>query len=154
MPGLRLGYVASADKGLVADIRRALPIWHVNSLAQYFLDILPKYRSEYAASRRMVIAAREAMARELDQVAAVRVVPSQGNYFCLELPRWTTSAQVQDLLFSAHGLYVKDLGAKPGLRPDGFIRVAVRTPEENTRLAVALSRTLGELARALGRDAA
>lgn len=154
VPGLRLGYLASADRELVAEIRRELPIWHVNSLAQYFLDILPKYRTEYAASRRMVIAARERMAVELDQVAAVRAIPSQGNYFCLELPRWTTSAQVQELLFSSHGLYVKDLGDKPGLRPGGFIRVAVRTPEENARLVAALSRTLGELARAVGRDAA
>ncbi len=147
VPGLRLGYVATADRQLVCELRENCPIWHVNSLAQYFLDILPKYRTEYAASLRRAAEARQAMGAALREVEGLTVYPSQANFFLLKLPPHIPSARLQEALFHKERIYIKDLGAKTGLTPDRYVRVAVKTFEENALLVAALRETLTELTK-------
>ena len=142
VPGIRLGYIASSNRALIREVRSELPIWHINSMAQYFIDILPKYRSDYAASREQVLAAREEMGLLLEEVPNLKTYPSFANYFCCELPAAISSAKLQQELFLNHRLLIKDLGRKCGLTPDRFIRIAVKTPEENRRLVLALAETL------------
>ena len=36
IPGIRLGYAASANTGRIAELRSHLPIWGINSLAQFY----------------------------------------------------------------------------------------------------------------------
>jgi len=154
VPGLRLGYVATDDRQLIGEIREQCPIWHVNSLAQYFLDILPKYRGEYADSLRRSAEARRQMRAALETVEGVTVFPSQANFFMLRLPPGVTSSRLQEILFHKRRLYVKDLGAKSGLEPESFIRVAVKTDEENAMLVAALREVLGAVNEARPRVAA
>lgn len=139
IPGLRLGYIASANAPFIAEVRDKLPIWHINSIAQHFISILPKYKKEYAKSREQVIRDREEMMALLEGVPDLVTYPSFANYFCCKLPPWVTGAALQEYLFSKHNILIKDLAEKPGLLPNRFIRVAIKTPEENKRLASALT---------------
>ncbi|WP_291329800.1 aminotransferase class I/II-fold pyridoxal phosphate-dependent enzyme [Desulfovibrio sp. UCD-KL4C] len=142
VPGIRLGYVATADTKRIAEMRSALPIWHINSLAQYFIDILPKYRNDYAAARSMVIAARDEMYELLCDIPSIKIIPSFANYFCCELPDGVSSDEIQERLFMDYKFLVKDLGKKQGLPKNKFIRIAVKRPEENKMIVNALAETL------------
>jgi len=118
------------------------------------LDILPKYRGEYADSLRRSAEARRQMRAALETVEGVTVFPSQANFFMLRLPPGVTSSRLQEILFHKRRLYVKDLGAKSGLEPESFIRVAVKTDEENAMLVAALREVLGAVNEARPRVAA
>lgn len=144
VPGIRLGYIASADRELIGKVRTDLPIWHINSVAQYFLDILPKYRADYAGARARVIEARDEMGEMLNNVPGMKVIPSFANYFCCELPEGVSSDFIQEQLFMNHRMLVKDLGKKQGLPEGRYLRLAVKTPEENQMLVEALTKTLSE----------
>jgi len=145
IPGLRLGYVASGNTQFIAEIRERLPIWHINSIAQHFINILPKYKKEYAVSREKMIRNRDEMKALLEGVPDLTVFPSFANYFCCKLPPWTTGTALQEYLFTKHNILIKDLASKPGLTPHRFIRVAVKTPEENKQLASAMTAGLVHL---------
>ena len=49
-PGIRLGYVFSNNIELISKIKSSLPIWNYNSMAEYFLEIMLKYRNEFENS--------------------------------------------------------------------------------------------------------
>ncbi|MEZ4617662.1 MAG: aminotransferase class I/II-fold pyridoxal phosphate-dependent enzyme [Caldilineaceae bacterium] len=56
VPGLRLGYSYTANRALVERMRKALPTWNINTLAEYYLSLLTRTDHDYHASRRRVIA--------------------------------------------------------------------------------------------------
>ena len=47
VPGLRLGYAYSGNLYLLNRLRRFLPTWNLNTLAQYFLSLLPSTDADY-----------------------------------------------------------------------------------------------------------
>ena len=44
IPGSRLGYAATGNAERLADLRSDLPIWSINSFAQYFLEEMGGYQ--------------------------------------------------------------------------------------------------------------
>ena len=47
VPGLRLGILASADKELIACIKKEVSIWNLNSFAEFFMQIYNKHEKDY-----------------------------------------------------------------------------------------------------------
>lgn len=47
IPGLRLGIAVSGDHKLMDELQQKLPVWNINSLAEYYLQILDKYIIDY-----------------------------------------------------------------------------------------------------------
>ena len=45
--GLRLGVIATADTDLIAFMKKDVAIWNINSFAEYYLQIIEKYRDDY-----------------------------------------------------------------------------------------------------------
>lgn len=39
VPGLRLGVLASSDKGLISKIKKEVSIWNINSFAEFYMQI-------------------------------------------------------------------------------------------------------------------
>src|SRR5580692_857857 len=52
VPGLRLGYCYSGNLYLLNRLRRFIPTWNLNTLAQYFLSLLPPTDGEYHLARK------------------------------------------------------------------------------------------------------
>ena len=50
IPGLRLGYAASVNQSRIAELRSHLPIWGINSLAQFYLETIGEFRQEFIES--------------------------------------------------------------------------------------------------------
>ena len=47
VPGLRLGILASANKELIARIKKEVSIWNINSFGEFFMQIYNKYEKDY-----------------------------------------------------------------------------------------------------------
>lgn len=142
VPGLRLGILAGGNQQLLERIRKQLPIWNINSLGEYFLQIFEKYQKEYQHALELFRKERAEMYEELKSIRQLRVIPSQANYFICEIMDGGSSIQIAELLLNRYNILVKDLSLKKGMEGRNYIRAAVKTKAENMRLAEALKHIL------------
>ena len=133
VPGLRLGYAASGDVQFIARLRAALPIWSINSLAQFFLENLRGYRPQFTDSCEQVRAATQALYRGLQGVPFLKPYPTRGNYVLCRTAPGLTGSGITARLFDEFGVLVNDCSGKRGL-DSRFFRIASRTTEENEEL--------------------
>ena len=139
IPGVRLGYAATGDAERLAALRNDLPIWSINSFAQFFLEEMGKYQWEYTESCRRVREATLKLVRGLEEVPYLYPYPTQGNFVLCSVLYGFTGEELAARLFEDSRILINDCGSKDGL--DGnFIRIACRTEEDNDRLVQALMR--------------
>ncbi|ADL05158.1 aminotransferase class I/II-fold pyridoxal phosphate-dependent enzyme [Lacrimispora saccharolytica] len=142
VPGLRLGLLACSDPEVIRRVRKELPIWNINSLAEYFLQIFEKYRRDYQEALEHFKSTREKLFRSLQSIRQLKLYPSQANFIMCEITDGCSATQIAELLLNRYNILVKDLSHKPGMEGREFIRIAVRTEEDNERLADALKHIL------------
>ena len=144
VPGLRLGILASADKALIARIKKEVSIWNINSFAEFFMQIYNKHEKDYLKACEKFVAERADFEEKLRTVSYLRVMPSEANYFlCEVLPPYTATGIVIHTLKN-YNILTRDCSRKPGLDPrKQYMRIAVRNHEENGRLVDAL-KSLGK----------
>ena len=138
VPGLRLGIMATADTALVDRVKRDVAIWNINSFAEFYLQIFGKYEADYRKACHRFIQERRRFEQLLRQVSFLRVIPSQANYFCLEVTQRFTSGELTRRLLADYEIMVKDCNSKHFLEGKNYIRVSVRSTEDNNRLIAAL----------------
>ena len=142
VPGLRLGILASADKDLIARIKKEVSIWNLNSFAEFFMQIYNKHEKDYQRACAKFVAERDSFEQELRTIPFLHVMPTQANYFlCEVLPPYKAS-EIVIYMLKQHNILTRDCSLKPGLDPNKqYMRIAVRNHEDNTRLTEGL-RTL------------
>lgn len=136
VPGIRLGVLASADKDRIAQLKKDVAIWNINSFGEFFMQIFEKYSKDYLMSLEKIKESRSLLLRELEKVSYLRVIPSQANYIMCEVTNGLTSRELAEKLLKKDVL-IKDLSAKV-TNEKQYIRLAVRNEEENRRLVEAL----------------
>lgn len=138
IPGVRLGIMVSGDAGLIADMKKRVAIWNINSFGEFYMQIAEKYKADYAASLAEIKAVRRELAEELKGIKGLRVVPSQANYLLVELTGGISAGELTEKLLLQYNILIKDLSKK--IQRDGkqYIRLAVRNREDNGRLIAAL----------------
>ena len=139
VPGLRLGILASADKELIARIKKDVSIWNLNSFAEFFMQIYNKHEKDYQRACDKFVKERADFYEKLCQIPFFRVMPSQANYFlCEVLPPYTAS-EIVIYMLKQHNILTRDCSLKTGLDPNKqYMRIAVRNHEDNTRLVEGL----------------
>lgn len=85
VPGLRLGVLASSNLLLIDRVRKNVPIWNINSFAEFYMQIFNKYEQDYKQACRLFIRERDRFYVDLQQIGYLRIIPSQANYFCVRL---------------------------------------------------------------------
>ncbi len=139
VPGLRLGILASADKALIAQMKKEVSIWNLNSFAEFFMQIYNKHEKDYQKACEKFVIERDSFERQLRTVPFLRVMPSQANYFLCEVLPPYTAKEIVIYMLRHHNILTRDCSLKPGLDPNKqYMRIAVRNHEDNTRLAEAL----------------
>lgn len=132
VPGIRLGALASGDTGLIAELRRQIPIWNINAFGEYFLQIIGKYQKDYAASCRRIAEERNRFGSLLGGIGIFeKVYPSQANYFLCGLKAGLSARRLSEYLLDRCGVYIKDLTGKKGIPGEGWVRIAVRDRADN-----------------------
>jgi len=140
VPGLRLGYCYSANLFVLNRLRRFVPTWNLNTLAQYFLSLLPPTDAAYHEGRKRLIADARWLYGNLRTIPRLQVYPTGANFVLFKIQNAMTATELQARLLAEHQMYVRDCSNKLGM--DAFhIRVASQGYEKDARLVEAL-RTL------------
>lgn len=138
VPGLRLGYIASGNEKFVKQMRNHCPIWNINSLAEAFLEILPRYQSDYIDSCEIIRRDRDSLYERIQQVPYLKAYEPAANFVFAQVQGDMTSADLRERLFLGYGLLIKDCSNKTGLEDKDYVRISVRKPLDNDRLIKAL----------------
>jgi histidinol-phosphate/aromatic aminotransferase/cobyric acid decarboxylase-like protein len=138
VPGLRLGIMASADASLIERVKNDVAIWNINSFAEYYLQIFGKYEKDYKQACYQFIEERNRFEKLLRQIPYLRVIPSQANYFCIEVIDRFTTEELTKRLLAEYEIMIKDCNSKNYLKGRNYIRVSVRNTEDNDQLIAAL----------------
>lgn len=138
VPGLRLGILCSANTEMIQRMKKQVSIWNINSFAEFFMQIYPKYRADYQKACDQFIATRNDFERELQQIPFIHVMPSQANFFFLEVLPPYKPKQLCAILLKKYKILASACLAKKGIEPDKYMRIAVRSHKDNERFIKAL----------------
>lgn len=144
IPGIRLGVLFSMDKELIDMIKKDAAIWNINSFAEFYMQIMEKYNKEYEWALDKLRIVRHEMLEELRKVKGLRVIPSQANYFLVEITNGMSARELTRILLLRYNLFIKDLSGKISADKGQYIRLAVRTREDNRKLLKALNKLLSQ----------
>lgn len=145
IPGLRLGVLASSDKQLLKKIQYQMPIWNINSFAEYYLQIQRLYRKSYIDACNRIAEQRHLLYENLVKLTGIIPYPSQANYIMCELEEGINSKDLATLLLKKHNILIKDLSVKSGFHNKPFIRIAVKSKEDNDLLIFGMKKCLEQL---------
>lgn len=138
VPGLRLGVLCSADEALIAGLKKQVSIWNINSFAEFFMQIYPKFRDDYNHACEQFIKAREDFEVELKKIPFIKVMPSQANYFFIEVLPPYKPKELCAILLKKYNILASACLAKKGIEPNKYIRIAVRNHGDNEKFIQAL----------------
>lgn len=142
IPGIRLGILATSDIAFLKQIESNLAIWNINSFAEYFLEIFPLYKRNYILACNQLGEERERFAKGLRDITYLKVYPSQANYILCRVTD-IKSRELANLMLENYDILIKDLSTKTGFDGKQYIRIAIKSKEENDFLLEAL-RKIGE----------
>lgn len=140
IPGLRIGYLLTADLRFAATVRAHLPIWNLNGMAESFLRQVGRYRSEFAASCTVVRDTSQELYRALRELPGLAPLRPDANFvFCKITTPGLTGPALARRLYVEHGILIKECASKTMPEADRYLRIASRTAAENRQLIDALS---------------
>ena len=134
VPGIRLGILCSADKGLIAKMKKTVSIWNLNSFAEFFMQIYTKYEKDYKAACEQFIKERDAFGDELRKIKFLRVMPSEANYYLCEILPPKKANELVLTMLKKYNILTRDCSDKKGFDGKQYMRIAVRSHEDNARL--------------------
>ena len=136
IPGLRLG-LAVADAAMIRRLRELQPPWPVNTLAMAVGAEALADKEYQVKTRQYVDRARARMVDELQRIGGFTVYPGRANFLLLRLDHAEQNAADLTKKLLRQGIAIRDCGNFQGL-DSRFIRIAIRSEEENARLITAV----------------
>ncbi len=136
VPGLRLGLFVG-DAHTVARMSRLRDPWSVNALALTAAETLVSQDDYLRRTREWLDAERPRAAALLAGIPGARACDGVAPYCLVELPPRVGATDLRDSL-ARRGIGVRDASMFHGLGPR-WLRVGVRTPAENDRVAAAIA---------------
>lgn len=133
VPGLRLGVLATGNKEYLSIINNNLPIWNINSFAEYFLQIITIYKKDYHKGCNKIKEERHRFYQELTKIKELSVYHSEANYFMIKLNKGSSN-ELAEYLLTNNKMLIKVLNNKNGFDNHEYIRIAIKTEEENNIL--------------------
>jgi histidinol-phosphate/aromatic aminotransferase/cobyric acid decarboxylase-like protein len=135
--GLRLGYVLTSNEDVKRVLRDALPIWNVNSLAEYLIEALPRYRDQHRASIERVMADTLWFFESLREVPYLVPFPTHANAVFCQVHG--DGRRLAELLLERYGFMVKEGIQQAELKTkNSYVRMGFRNREDNGKLLAAL----------------
>lgn len=134
VPGLRLGIMASGNLEIVKEISSYCSIWNINSFGEFFMQIIGKYSKDYKEACDKISVVREKMQKKLNAINGIKVYNSQANYVLCKIEKENLDINSVMTKLLHKNLLIKDCSNKKGFDGGIYIRLAVRTEEENNIL--------------------
>ena len=140
LPGLRLGY-AIAHPDRLQQWQTWRDPWPVNALAAAAAEAVLTEHNYQHRTWQWLEATRPALFAQLQEIPGLHPLPGEANYLLLRCDRPGSHIQLE--LLRRHRILVRDCLSFAELG-DRYLRVAIRTPEENQRLIASLQDVLGQ----------
>lgn len=121
IPGMRVGWLYSANQGLVQQLGHYVSPWSVNSLAQALAKALVGVSVESTVAQ--IQATKQHFLAKIAPLAWLRAYPSEANFVLLKSHR--LCAQALHDFFSKHRILIRDCSNFVGLDAS-FIRLSVK----------------------------
>lgn len=142
LAGLRVGY-GVGYKELVGFVERVKPPWNLNLLAQV-ASIEALRDGEFAHSiRRLVGKERSFLLEGLRKIRGLEPLPSVANFILVDIRGSGLNSRELTRALLKKGVLVRDCSSFQDLGEE-YIRVAVRSREDNLKLLDSLREVLGE----------
>lgn len=133
VPGLRLGVLASGNKEYINIINNNLPVWNINSFAEYFLQIISIYKKDYVIGCKKIKEERNRFYNELLKIKELNVYKSEANYFMIKLNSGKAE-ELAEYLLDNNKILIKVLNGKNGFDDGEYIRIAIKSTIDNDYL--------------------
>ncbi|MGN6628444.1 MAG: pyridoxal phosphate-dependent aminotransferase [Candidatus Nitrosocosmicus sp.] len=140
LAGLRVGYGIS-NKKIIEKMKNQVIAWNVNGLAQIAAIEALKDKNYINSTKKIVEIERESCFRRLKKNNKVKPVPTDVNFYLIEILNDKISTEIADTLLHKNRILVRDCKTFTGMN-NKFIRVAIKRPQENVRLLNALEKAL------------
>jgi len=134
--GIRFGYLV-ANPGLAGKIRKTLPKWNLNSLAETIVFMLRDHGAEYQRSLQLLARDRYSMAVQLAQLPELTVFTSQANFLLVKLAPGLDGTDLRDYLINEHQVFIRECGNKLGMSKQ-YLRLVVRPQQDVARLVAGI----------------
>jgi histidinol-phosphate/aromatic aminotransferase/cobyric acid decarboxylase-like protein len=136
--GIRAGY-AIMNPERVMELLDHGYLWNTSGIAEYFFGLFD--RPEFLAEYRQELATYKTYIDKFTQKTSafdfVQCFDTSANFQLMQMPAGISAEIVAGLLLARHGIYARSCGDKIGLNGE-FLRVAIRTESENTKVLIAL----------------
>ena len=140
LTGLRVGYGIASEEIINVLLCAKIP-WNVNCLAQAAAVVALKDEEHLRVTRELIKKEKAFLSTELEKIKSFKVFPPDANFFFIDIRKsGLTATELKNKLLR-QGILIRDCTSFRGL-DEYFIRVAVKTREENERLIEALKRTV------------
>ncbi len=138
VPGLRLGVLISSNNNIINLVSKSSTIWNINSYAEFFLQIIGKYKQDFIKGCSMFTSERNRFVSLLKQISCINIYPSQANYILckIENSKFDMHHFITSML--NNNFLIKDCSNKYGFHNGFYIRLAVKSEHENNMLFNAL----------------
>ena len=142
IPGLRLGVMVSGDVETVAEMKKNVSIWNINSFAEFYMQIVEKYKKDYERALEKFRNERLYFNDKLKEIKALRVFPSQANFVMAEITNGVSATEVTKDLVVKYDILIKNLDDKINRKDKEYVRLAIKNREDNDKLIKALKEIL------------
>ncbi|TGJ98660.1 cobyric acid synthase [Leptospira langatensis] len=143
LPGLRLGILIASPK-IARSVSEQIPDWNLNTLSASVLERSGKDKEFFRETKAKVQTWKNSLEEDLIELGAFRIYKSNANFILLEILDTSLSAEyISSKLLTEFKIGVRNCDNFDGLNKH-YIRIAVRTPEENSRLIDAFSIVFGK----------
>ena len=97
------------------------------------MQIFNKYEKDYKRACEKFITERYDFERKLKEISFLRVMPSQANYFLCEILPPKNANQLVMTMLKNYNILVRDCSDKKGFDGKQYMRIAIRSHEDNAR---------------------
>ncbi|MDD3247801.1 MAG: threonine-phosphate decarboxylase CobD [Methanosarcina sp.] len=150
IPGIRMGFgIASPDMAEILNTARLS--WNLGAIANTtgtaLLNIEGGIDSPYLKkAREMILEEGEKLKAKLDRIRGFEAGEVNVNFICVNISKFMLNSSELAARLAARGVLIRDCVSFHGLGKD-YIRVAVRTGEENDRLIAVIGDIIVEWGR-------
>lgn len=135
LPGVRLGFIYTCDKKLNSKISSKIPIWNMNSVSEFFMEIILKNKLALKNSITKTKYDRKLFAKLLNDIEFIEeVYNSHANFILFRVNKKLKQNKLSEFLIKKHSIYIKDVSNKFASKENSYFRVAVRDFNDNNQL--------------------
>lgn len=142
IPGLRVGF-GIANAQVARALNNARLTWNLGSIASevgiHYMDHLSSYLD---ISRAYINRERQWLMDNIKGIAGIRVLPSSANFFLIDVSGTGMTSREFTSMMLQEGVIVRDCSSFEMLG-GSYVRLAVKTRDENEKLITALNKVAG-----------